>query len=68
MARHDRERQKSTLGESHWNASISIQAVVSIRRLYATGFYTQLQIANAFGIKAKLAQRIIKRRRWKHVS
>ncbi len=58
---------KAIRGEDCHNVIVSETDVVAIRRLYATGKYSQTVIGSMFGIKQPTVSAIIRRRLWKHV-
>ena len=61
-------RQLSNLkGEQHGHAKLTEAQVLEIRQLYATGLYTQAQLAELFPVNNTAISHIIVRRRWKHI-
>lgn len=59
---------RHTRGDKHGARKLSEDAVREMRRLYATGEYTQEQLGKKYGIDRPYATRIINRKQWKHVS
>ena len=58
---HDRQ------GESNSSAKLTDEDVRKIRQLYATGNYSQPQLAAKFGVKQVTIWHIIHRHNWKHI-
>jgi DNA-binding CsgD family transcriptional regulator len=54
-------------GEACYNAKLTRDDVVEIRRLYATGGYSYREIGEMFGISPVSAFDVVRRRTWKHV-
>jgi hypothetical protein len=51
-------------GEKHHNSKLTKESVVEMRRLYATGKYTQLKIASMFGVCRRQAGDVINGVNW----
>lgn len=62
------EKDRSCQGERHTQTQLTEELVREIRRMYATGAYSQQKIANQFGISQATVGRIVRRIWWKHVS
>lgn len=54
-------------GEDHVRAVVSRGDVREMRRLYASGNYTQKELGNRYGIGRQAVGKIVNGRRWKHV-
>ncbi len=54
-------------GEGHWNASLTADTVKEIRRLWATGEYTQAALAVRFLLAAVRIHKIVHNQTWKHI-
>lgn len=54
-------------GERHWRTHLTGSQIKEIRRLYATGEYTQLQLSGMFKIARTAIGKIIRRESWAHV-
>ncbi len=54
-------------GENHGNNKNSKEDVIEIRRLYDTGLYTTLQLANIFGKSYHWTYCIVKRLKWTYL-
>jgi hypothetical protein len=54
-------------GVSHGSAKLTEDQVREIRRLYATGVFTQQELALRFGVDQRTVSEIIRRKIWKHV-
>ena len=54
-------------GELHPNAKLKESDVVEIRRLYATGSFSQRAIAERFGIGQAQVGKIVRGHGWTHV-
>jgi hypothetical protein len=57
----------SSRGERHGNAKLTEVDVIEIRRMFATGLYSQPEIAAKFGIAATNVCLIVNRKRWAYV-
>ena len=57
----------SKRGEKHYRATLTRDDVLSIRRLYETGKYTQKEIGLMFGQSSRNIGKIVNRTNWKHV-
>lgn len=58
---------RSAVGERQGHARLTNDHVVEIRRLYAAGETTYIQLANQFGVSDSVVSRIVKRQAWAHV-
>jgi len=54
-------------GEQHYAAKLTKDQVLEIRRLYATGLYTQTKLAELFPVNIAAINHIVTRKRWKHI-
>ena len=54
-------------GAANGRAKLTEDNVREIRRLYATGQFTQQDLALKFGVAQSVISDIVKRRKWKHV-
>jgi hypothetical protein len=54
-------------GEERHNAKITRDDVREIRRLYATGKYTQTEIAERFGVQTGIVWSVVHGKTWRHV-
>jgi DNA invertase Pin-like site-specific DNA recombinase len=54
-------------GSAHGRAKLSEDIVREIRRLYATGEFTQQELALRFGVSKHTISLIVRRKIWKHV-
>jgi predicted XRE-type DNA-binding protein len=63
-----RRNGRISLGERRWNTKLRIQDITEIRRLYATGDFTQKELAERFGVNFQQISKIIRRQSWEHVS
>ena len=57
----------SRRGEKHYRATLTRDDVLSIRRLYETGKYTQKEIGLMFGQSSRNIGKIVNRTNWKHI-
>jgi hypothetical protein len=55
-------------GSKHNMAKISEEDVVAIRTAYASGDYTQLELAGLYGLERGHIGSIVRRERWRHVA
>lgn len=56
-----------SLGENHGRAKLTERDVRRIRRKYATGRYTQAELADAFRVSESNIWSIVKHKTWKHI-
>lgn len=56
------------VGERNPRAKVTDDNVRQIRKLYATGMYTQQQIADRYGIHQTMISCIVHRTTWKHIT
>lgn len=61
------EHGNSTKGERCSAAKLNEQKVRKIRKLYATGKYTQQQLADMFGVWQPAIGSVVRRATWRHV-
>lgn len=59
--------QSPLLGEKSWNAKLTEQKVINIRRRYALGGITKDQLAKEHGVTENMIYLIVTRRSWKHI-
>jgi len=64
MKRHGTSR---AVGETNPTAKLTEKQVLKIRKLYATGEYTMISIATAYGVTKVCVLLIVHRRRWTHI-
>jgi len=62
-----RNGRSSTSGNANGMAKLTEDNVREIRRLYATGDFTQKELALKFGVSQSVVSGIVQRRTWKHV-
>lgn len=55
------------IGEKQWNSKLTEADVRDIRDLWATGGYTQSQLASQFGVLQTTVSRLVLRQSWKHI-
>jgi hypothetical protein len=60
-------KQRQQRGERNGLAKLTEAKVLKARRLYATGNYTQGDIANILHVSASSMSSVIKRKTWKHI-
>lgn len=60
-------KQEGMRGELNHMAVLTVQVVVMIREAYAAGTVTQVQLAEALGLRQGHISNIIRGRTWKHV-
>lgn len=58
---------RSAKGQRIGKSKLDTQTVQAIRRLYASGKWTQIQLADQFGIEQSGISNIINRKAWAHV-
>ena len=56
-----------TFGSRHGRAKLTEAMVIEIRRLWATGKYTQSQIARQLGVHVQRVHSVVHRRTWTHI-
>jgi len=54
-------------GEAHGLAKLSDEDVIGMRKLYATGKYTQAELGEMFGVSESNIGLIVRREIWKHI-
>jgi group I intron endonuclease len=54
-------------GEKHPQAKFTEQDVIRMREMFATGGYSQTELAKIFNTKPNVVSQIINRKRWSHV-
>lgn len=62
------EKARSAQGERNGQAKLNEEHVLEIRRLYATGRFTQIKLAHVFGIDQSAVSWIVTHKRWAHVA
>jgi hypothetical protein len=60
-------RGKHPIGELNGYAKLTVNEVIQIRQLYATGKHTYVSIANIFHITFQTVHSIVKYKIWKHI-
>jgi len=58
---------KPSNGEAHGQSKLTRRQVKEIRRLYATGEYTQTELGEMFEVSDTTISRIVRRKTWKHL-
>jgi hypothetical protein len=58
---------ESIAGECNGKAKLVLSQVVEIKKLYATGLYSQRELARQFSISQAHVKDLINGRRWKHL-
>lgn len=58
------EKGRQSAGEAHGNAKLTSDAVDEIRDLYATGAWTQQQLADLHGVSRPLVSLVVNRKVW----
>lgn len=64
QAAYDRGLQPSRKGERNGRAKLTMKQAQQIRKLYATGKYSQWQIAQHFGTTQERVSSIVRRKTW----
>ena len=67
MVTKGRQPRSVSFGTENGNAKLNEYAVRWIRSHYATGHYTQKELADAYGIKQPAVSAIVLRQTWGHV-
>ena len=62
-----KNRQSRLKGTEHPQSKLSEEQVLQIRELYATGNFSQRQLAKQFGVVQAQIYRIINRKKWTHL-
>ncbi|MCC6996648.1 MAG: HNH endonuclease, partial [Deltaproteobacteria bacterium] len=65
---HSRRVLLRCVGAQHWKSKVTDDQVREIRRLYATGLFTQDALGRQFGIRQGQVSAIVLKVRWKHVA
>lgn len=55
------------VGEQCYNAKYKNEDILKMREMFSSGKYTQKQIADIYGERSGIINRIITRKRWKHI-
>jgi predicted XRE-type DNA-binding protein len=63
----DDVRNGGRTGSANGNAKLTEDIVREIRRLYATGEFSQRELARRFGVSQSVISRIVGRQIWKHI-
>lgn len=58
---------RSLRGERHRGVKLTDDQVVAMRQMWATGRYTQHEMAEAFGTKKANVSQIVRGKKWKHL-
>jgi len=61
------KKGRLAVGEKNGNAKLSEQEVLELRRLHATGIYTQAVLAERFRVSQQHVSSVASGRRWAHV-
>jgi len=59
--------RKSVCGEQHGNSKLTENDVYNIRKMYATGLYSQHELARRFNVKVGAINPIVRYINWKHI-
>jgi NUMOD4 motif-containing protein/HNH endonuclease len=65
--RHMVEHRRSLVGSKNPRALLSDVEVLTIRRLYEEGSYSQTALAITYGVEQTQISRIVLRKAWKHI-
>jgi hypothetical protein len=65
--RHMVEHRRSLVGSQNPRALLSDVEVLTIRRLYIEGSYSQIELAATYGVDQTQISRVILRKAWKHI-
>lgn len=60
-------RGQATTGEKSYWAKFTERQVLKIRELYATGRYTQNELAKRYGVRQSTIFKLVHRQRWGHI-
>jgi len=61
------QKRRHGHGDTHGNAKLSANDVITMRRLFASGKYTKAALARRFGVTPPTAQKVIDRKNWTHL-
>ncbi|MGI8655448.1 MAG: HNH endonuclease signature motif containing protein [Pyrinomonadaceae bacterium] len=61
-------RQNHAIGTQITSAKLSNNKVITIRRLYVAGGYTQIRLAEMYGVSDATIRRVVKHQNWEHIS
>lgn len=61
------KKNRQNRGETNWNARLTEEKVIKIRRMFATGNYTKREIGKLFDTTDDNVYMIVSRRTWKHI-
>jgi len=61
------KRERFPIGECHPQSKLSNSEVLKIRALYATATFSQMELANLFGVCQMTVNRIVRRKMWAHI-
>lgn len=64
---YDNGLNDEALGSRHWNASLSKDIVLGIRRDYSVGDTSYNKLSLKYGVSKRTIGRIVNRQSWKHV-
>jgi len=67
MADKKRHGTSRAVGETNPGAKLTEKQVLRIRKLYATGEYSQTALAAAYGVTAANVHDIVHRNNWRHI-
>lgn len=65
--RHMVEHRRSLVGSKNPRALLNDVNVLTIRKLYGEGSYTQTELAETFGVDQTIISRVVLRKSWKHI-
>lgn len=64
---NEKEINSFLSGEKNPNSKLTESQVQEIRKLYKTGAFTMVQIAEKFGMSRRSISAVINKERWKHL-
>lgn len=67
MARKGRGKTREENGEHNPMSKLTNDDVLEMRKLYSTGNYRQLDLANIYNIKFQTVSNIVRRETWRHI-
>ena len=60
-------KHRAPKGSAHYRAKLNDDKVEEVRRLYATGEFTQQELGLRFGVSQTMIGFIVRRKSWKHI-
>jgi len=61
-------KHRAPKGSAHYRAKLNDDKVEEVRRLYATGNFTQRELGLRFGVHRQTISKIVRRKSWKHIA